>query len=809
MPATSRFLGFPTVVMGVVFLGWNLAAGMVHADSIGTTAPSITVTATPSSFVIGPGGSISATLSGTDANPPQSATPVWKYNADSPGSVVDNVFTAVLSSPGNYSVPVYAQVSYDGGATWSTAGVNTVSVTVVSVAFSADPVNVAVGGTATLTATVTPPDAASYVSFSTADGSIATVSGNASSLALTGVGGGQTQLQAMVNGAVCATATVNSATVTVTFSPDPIYVGVSGLMTMTATVTPPDAATSVSFSTGDATIATVTGDPTNLLVLGLSSGQTQLQATVNGNICGSTTVNVVSVTYSPDPLAVGVGNTVSLSVTVNPPSAAPYVSFATGDPTIAVVFGGAPDLTVTGLLGGTTTVDATVSGTAAGSGTINAIPSCVATFSPDPISLIPGDTGSVTVTATPSYQGSQLTFDTDDSSVATVIGSYPDLTVVAIAPGITSIRAWLGTELCGEGKAQVVNVDKVQYKHPQAGFIDVPNPLYVLKGTKITFKALKTPAAAAWPNGKPVWGGTGGATGNGEQTDVTFGANGDKTVTAECGNTVTVNIKVGDIVVTFDKPEVRPGTAANRKAKVKATATRQGGGAEVTINLSTDNARATVAPATITLANGSNSQDADLTVTGVNLSAADRDTNLLAKVGGNTVGSIPITVVEPKNWTNNALVNPVVDGAPTAINDGGKWKVQWKMNVVFTVQDQFQKPLQAQWAGVLIYEGAGGMWVGFDKANPANGTAIDANAQATDPVYYINPNAGVAENIAKGIADGSIDPGWKDAVVSSPTISYKIVDGGTTYNLEKTNAREVSRAKVGKIINARCKDKKQ
>src|SRR5262249_53765074 len=148
-----------------------------------------------------------------DKDPPGSATPIWKFEADAPGSVFDHTLTAFFPKAGDYTINVRAYVSYDGGFTWSDPGTTTVSVIAITVSFSTDPINVAVGGTATLTASVAPADGTPYVTFATADTSIATVSGNASALAVHGVSAGQTQLQALVNGQVCAMATVNAISV--------------------------------------------------------------------------------------------------------------------------------------------------------------------------------------------------------------------------------------------------------------------------------------------------------------------------------------------------------------------------------------------------------------------------------------------------------------------------------------------------------------------------------------------------------------------------------------------------------------------
>jgi hypothetical protein len=101
----------------------------------------------------------------------------------------------------------------------------------------------------------------------------------------------------------------------------------------------------------------------------------------------------------------------------------------------------------------------------------------------------------------------------------------------------------------------VVKVAKIQYNDPDSGWTDA-GTLYVHLGTTVQFKAIPDPGTAAWPSGKPVWGGTSGASGSGATTSVTFSTlststSDYKTVTATCGNTVTVNVVVFDFTGTF------------------------------------------------------------------------------------------------------------------------------------------------------------------------------------------------------------------------------------------------------------------
>ena len=100
----------------------------------------------------------------------------------------------------------------------------------------------------------------------------------------------------------------------------------------------------------------------------------------------------------------------------------------------------------------------------------------------------------------------------------------------------------------------VASVAKIQYKDPSDGsYVDAPNPLYILKGTPVTFKAVPAPDGTAFPDNSPSWGGTAGASGSGDTTMFTFNdmssSDSDyKTVTATCGNSaVSLNVIVYDI----------------------------------------------------------------------------------------------------------------------------------------------------------------------------------------------------------------------------------------------------------------------
>jgi len=447
MPATLRSIRSGLVTIFVTFLAWHSLAGVAHADPI-------TVTASPDNFVIAKGGSITSTLSGVDENPPESATATWKFEADAPGSVIGNTLTAVFPDAGEYKIEVRGYVSYDGGTTWKGPGTTTVIVNAISVTFAPSPVYVAVGGTASLTATATPAAASCYVFYTTANGSIATVSGVAPDLTVAGVSTGTTEVQAILNGDVIASVTVYVAWVT--FSPDPFYVWVTKSDTLTATITPIEAAAAVEINITDTGIATYTGTPPTLTVTGVAAGETQIVGSVGDDDCGSGEIKVVDISYDPDPIDVAEGDWEYTSVTVTPTSASIALTFLAEDPSIAGITWEAPTIWVEGIKAGETDVVPYLKGVAGTKKLKCTVIKVV--FAPDPVVVVAdGGTAPVVATVTPASAIPKVTFDTETASVATVAGTAPSLTVTG---GATSSTTWLRGKLGAKfpWKVKVFNV---------------------------------------------------------------------------------------------------------------------------------------------------------------------------------------------------------------------------------------------------------------------------------------------------------------------------------------------------------------
>ena len=137
-----------------------------------------------------------------------------------------------------------------------------------------------------------------------------------------------------------------------------------------------------------------------------------------------------------------------------------------------------------------------------------------------------------TVSCTVSYQVQKSDpGQADDGQVATIAGTDSKPVVI-----------------------NVVAIGSLQYNDPINGWTNVPETLYVLQGTTVSFRALAIPSSDAFPSGLPTWGGASGASGTGATTTVTFstlstGTSDSKAVVATCGtSTATADVVVFDLV---------------------------------------------------------------------------------------------------------------------------------------------------------------------------------------------------------------------------------------------------------------------
>lgn len=177
-------------------------------------------------------------------------------------------------------------------------------------------------------------------------------------------------------------------------------------------------------------------------------------------------------------------------------------------------------------------------------------PSSTATYTSVPSGITPSVVGASSGSATSSVTATAGQTTSPGYYQVTVAGTDSFiLTDSSTSPATVTSTSRSGSTLL---YITVVAIGGLQYLTPNAGYVAVPSVLNVLNGKSITFRALPAPSDASFPTGKPVWGGTSGASGTGPTVTVTFSTTSSsltdyKTVTATCGNTLTANVLVVQI----------------------------------------------------------------------------------------------------------------------------------------------------------------------------------------------------------------------------------------------------------------------
>ena len=283
-----------------------------------------------------------------------------------------------------------------------------------------------VGGSSTLTATVTPSNATNKtVTWTTSNASIATVSGGK----VTAVGPGTATITATTSGgqkATC-TVTVRVPVTDISISRSTLALTVGATSTLTATVEPSNASNkSYSWSSSNSAVATVNSSG---LVTAKANGTATITATTtDGGKKASCTVTVTTptsgVSISPTTATIIKGQTRQLTATVAPSSASnKSVSWSSSNDTVATVSStglvtaksaGTADITVTTKDGNYKAVcKVTVR-----------VPVTGVSLSKTELSLIKGNTEQLSATISPADASNKsISWTTTDKSVATVSSS--------------------------------------------------------------------------------------------------------------------------------------------------------------------------------------------------------------------------------------------------------------------------------------------------------------------------------------------------------------------------------------------------
>ena len=292
----------------------------------------------------------SITLSQTSATIAVGQEPLTLTATISPDNAADKTVTwttsdATVATVNNGKVTAVkvgtATITAKAGDKSAVCEITVVPTPVTSVTLSQTSASLKVGETVTLTATVKPDDATDKtVTWSTSDGSVATVSNGVVTAKKVGVA--SITAKAGDVSATCEITVVPTPVSSVTLSQPSASLKVGETVTLTATVKPDDATDkTVTWSTSDGSVATVS----NGVVTGKKVGVATISAKA-GDVSATCEITVIptpvsSVTLSQPSASLKVGETVTLTATVKPDDATDKtVTWCTSDGSVATVSNG-------------------------------------------------------------------------------------------------------------------------------------------------------------------------------------------------------------------------------------------------------------------------------------------------------------------------------------------------------------------------------------------------------------------------------------------------------------------------------------
>ena len=404
--------------------GGKSATCTVKVSTKVVAVTSITLDKISLSMKVGETETITATV-----NPANAAdkSVTWGSSDVSVATVSDGKVTAKKSGT--------AIITAKSGSCIAECTVN-ISVDVESVTLDKTALSLAVGETATLTATVKPDDASDKnVAWASSDESVAKVAdGN-----VTAVKSGKATITAKCGGktAECAV-TVTVPTGSVTLDKTSLSLAVGETAQLIATVRPDDATDkNVSWTSSDESVAKVD----NGMVTAVKAGKVAITAKCGDKTaeCAVTvTVPTGSVTLDKATLTLAVGETATLTATVKPDDATDKnVTWTSSDESVAKVADGR----VTAVKAGKATITAKCGDKTAECVVTVTVPTGSVTLDKTSLSLAVGETAQLTATVKPDDATDKtVTWTSSDESVAKVDNGR----VTAVKAGKATITAKCG-----------------------------------------------------------------------------------------------------------------------------------------------------------------------------------------------------------------------------------------------------------------------------------------------------------------------------------------------------------------------------
>ena len=340
---------------------------------------------------------------------------------------------------------------------------------VTDLALDKESVVIEVGGSETVTATITPESVSQAVTAESNDTDVATVTVNGNEVIISSVAEGTTTvtITSVADNSFSKTVnvTVNPVAITgVAISGSETEILVGGTTTLTAAVLPDNAVQTVNWTTSDENVASVTGG----IVTGVAVGTATITATSTKDDTKSDTytievkpVLVTDITITPDSKSLPVNGTVQLSATVLPVSATDKTyEWSSTDETVATV---SADGLVTALKIGECTIKATAKD---GSSVFGSCAISVEATKVTSISVLPatatlyvgGETKTLTASVLPNEATDKTyTWSSTDETVATVSAEG---VVSPVKAGTCTIKATAndGSNVAGECAVTVENI---------------------------------------------------------------------------------------------------------------------------------------------------------------------------------------------------------------------------------------------------------------------------------------------------------------------------------------------------------------
>ena len=387
---------------------------------------SVTLDKTSLSLAVGETAQLTATVKPDDAT---DKNVTWTSSDESVAKVDNGRVTAVKAGKATITAKCGGKVAECS----VTVTVPTGSVTLDKITLS-----LAIGETATLTATVKPDNATDKnVTWTSSDESVAKVDNGR----VTAVKAGKATITAKCGGktAECAV-TVTVPVTSITLDKTSLSLALGETAQLTATVKPDDATDkNVTWTSSDESVAKVD----NGRVTAVKAGKVTITAKCGGETAECAvmvTVPTGSVTLDKTSLELAVGETAQLTATVKPDDATDKnVTWTSSDESVAKVDNGR----VTAVKAGKATITAKCGGKSNECAVTVTVPVSSVTLDRTMLSLSIGETATLTATVKPDDATDRnVTWTSSDESVAKVVNGK----VTAQKSGITTITARCGSK---------------------------------------------------------------------------------------------------------------------------------------------------------------------------------------------------------------------------------------------------------------------------------------------------------------------------------------------------------------------------